>query len=42
MNFVWIKQILAIIFTLKIYFYSLFPDFFYLLDWAMISREFRD
>jgi hypothetical protein len=42
MNFLWIKQIIAITFILKIDFYSLFLDFFfYLLDWATISRESR-
>jgi hypothetical protein len=38
MNFLWIKQILAIIFILKIIFY-LFPWIFFLLDWATITGE---
>ena len=41
MNFLGIIQILTITFILKIDFYSLFLDFFYLLDWASISRESR-
>ena len=34
MNFLWIKQILAIISILKIHFFYLFPWIFYFLDWA--------
>jgi hypothetical protein len=39
MNFLWIKQILAIIFILKIDFYSLFVDFSIYWTGRTISRQ---
>jgi hypothetical protein len=41
MNFLWITQVLGIVFTLKIHFLNYFISFSHCLDWAPIKQKHR-